>query len=109
MRKLTVRLDDYIYERLYLVANENKTSINKIIAIILKKYIDEPKEINYMKELNQKLFDMNNYLEKISKKQNKHFKISSQHFVNHGYLSNADIREDKCLNEILKDKDNFNE
>ena len=39
----------------------------------------------------------------------KHFKISSQHFANHGYLSNADINEDKCLNEVLNSKDSFNE
>ena len=50
-----------------------------------------------------------NQLDKISKRQYKHFKLSQQHFANFGYLSNADIKEDKCLNEILNNKDNFNE
>lgn len=109
MKKLTIRLEDYIYDRLCLVANDNKTSINKVVASILEKYINEPKEINYLKELDDKLKIMNDNIEKISKRQYKHFKVSQQHFANFGYLSNADINEDKCLNEILNNKDNFNE
>lgn len=109
MKKLTIRLEDYIYDRLCLVANDNKTSVNKVVASILEKYINEPKEINYLKELDDKLKIMNDNIEKISKRQYKHFKVSQQHFANFGYLSNADINEDKCLNEILNNKDNFNE
>ena len=109
MKKLTIRLNDYIYDRLYLFANENKISVNKVVSSILEKYINEPREINYLKELNDKLFIINNSLEKISKRQYKHFKISEQHFANVGYLSNADVNEDKCLIEILNSKDNFNE
>ena len=109
MKKITVRVEDYVYDRLFLVAKENSTSTNKIINTIVEKYINEPKEINYLKELNDKLKTINDYLEKISKRQYKHFKLSQQHFANFGYLSNADINEDKCLNEILNNKDNFNE
>ena len=109
MKKITVRVDDYIYDRLFLVAKENSTSTNKIINAIIEKYINEPKEINYLKEVDNKLKTINDYLEKISKRQYKHFKLSQQHFANFGYLSNADINEDKCLNEILSNKDNFNE
>lgn len=109
MKKITVRVEDYIYDRLNLVAKENTTSTNKIINAILEKYINEPKEINYLKEVDKKLKLMNDYLEKISKRQYKHFRLSQQHFANFGYLSNADINEDKCLNEILNNKDNFNE
>ena len=109
MRKLTIRLEDYIYDRLYLVANDNNTSVNKVVASILEKYINEPREINYLKETEIKLEEIYSMLEKISKRQYKHFKISEQHFANFGYLSNADIKEDKCLNEILNSKDSFNE
>lgn len=109
MRKLTIRLADYIYDRLYLVANDNNTSVNKVVASILEKYINEPREINYLKETEIKLEEIYSMLEKISKRQYKHLKISEQHFANFGYLSNADIKEDKCLNEILNSKDNFNE
>lgn len=42
-------------------------------------------------------------------RQYKHLKISSQHFANHGYLSNADIKEDRCLNEVLNSKDSYND
>ena len=109
MKKITVRVDDYVYDRLFLVAKENSTSTNKIINAIVEKYINEPKEINYLKEVDEKLKLMNDYLEKISKRQYKHFRLSQQHFANFGYLSNADINEDKCLNEILNNKDNFND
>lgn len=109
MKKLTIRVEDYVYDRLFLVAKENETSTNKIVNAIVEKYINEPKEINYLKEVDNKLKTINDYLEKISKRQYKHFKLSQQHFANFGYLSNADINEDKCLNEILNNKDNFNE
>ncbi len=109
MKKLTIRVEDYVYDRLFLVAKENETSTNKIVNAIVEKYINEPKEINYLKEIDNKLKIINDYLEKISKRQYKHFKLSQQHFANFGYLSNADIKDDKCLNEILNSKDNFNE
>lgn len=109
MKKITVRVDDNTYNRLSLVAKDNTTSVNKIINAIIEKYINEPKEINFLKEINIKLQKLNDILEKISKRQYKHFKISEQHFANVGYLSNADINEDKCLKEILNNKDNFNE
>ena len=109
MKKLTIRVEDYVYDRLFLVAKENETSTNKIVNAIVEKYINEPKEINYLKEVDNKLKTINDYLEKISKRQYKHFKLSQQHFANFGYLSNADISEDKCLNEILNNKDTFNE
>lgn len=109
MKKITVRVDDNTYDRLSLVAKDNTTSVNKIINTIIEKYINEPKEINFLKEINIKLQKLNDIVEKISKRQYKHFKISEQHFANVGYLSNADINEDKCLKEILNNKDNFNE
>ena len=109
MKKLTIRLDDYIYDRLYLVASENKVSVNKIVSGLLQRYINEPKEINYLKELDIKLNNINSNLEKISKRQYKHFNVAKQHFANFGYLSNANMRDDKCLNEVLNIMDNYNE
>ena len=55
MKKLTIRLEDYIYDRLFLVANENSTSANKVVATILEEYINQPREINYLKEIDEKL------------------------------------------------------
>lgn len=109
MKKLTVRIEDYIFDRLFLVAKDNSTSANKIVNAILEKYINEPREINYLKEIDNKLQKLNDNIEKISKRQYLHFKLSKQHFANFGYLSNADINEDKCLKQLLNTKDNFNE
>ena len=109
MKKLTVRVEDYVYDRLFFVAKDNSTSTNKIINAIIEKYINEPREINYLKEINDKLQMLVELEDKIAKRQYKHFRLSQQHFANFGYLSNADIKEDKCLNEILNNKDTFNE
>lgn len=109
MKKLTVRVEDYVYDRLFLVAKDNSTSTNKIINSIIEKYINEPREINYLKEINDKLQMLVELEDKIAKRQYKHFRLSQQHFANFGYLSNADIKEDKCLDEILNNKDTFNE
>ena len=109
MKKLTIRVEDYIYDRLNLVAKDNSISANKVVNAILEKYINEPREINYIKEIDKELKNINELIEKISKRQYKHFKLSQQHFANFGYLSNADINQDKCLKEILNNKDKFNE
>ena len=109
MKKLTIRVEDYIYDRLNLVAKDNSISANKVVNAILEKYINEPREINYIKEIGKELKNINELIEKISKRQYKHFKLSQQHFANFGYLSNADINQDKCLKEILNNKDKFNE
>ena len=109
MKKLTIRVEDYIYDRLNLVAKDNSISANKVVNAILEKYINEPREINYIKEIDKELKNINELIEKISKRQYKHFKLSQQHFANFGYLSNANINEDKCLKEILNNKDSFNE
>ena len=110
MKKITVRVDDYIYDRINLVAKENHTSANKVIGNILKKVVEQPKEISYIEEIYKTLIKLENKLISISKKQKLHFDISSYHFANQGYLSNAEPSEDKCLNEILnKDVNKFNE
>lgn len=110
MKKITVRVDDYVYDRINLVAKENKISSNKVIGNILKKVIDQPKEISYIEEISKVLTRIENKIISISKKQKYHFDISAQHFANQGYLSNADPSEDKCLNEIFKkDINKFNE
>lgn len=109
MKKLTIRIEDYMYDRLNLTASENNISINKIIASIVKQFMDQPKEINYLNELDERLSTISKQIETISKRQYLHFNISSQHFANHGYLSNADIKDDKCLKEILEKNKNYNE
>lgn len=109
MKKLTIRVDDYIFDRIALVAKDNNTSANKVANSILEKYINEPKEINYLKELDTKLQFIYNKLETISKRQYIHLKISKQHFANFGYLSNAVVEEDKCLNQLLDNKDSYND
>lgn len=109
MKKLTIRIDDYVYDSLSLVSKQNKTSVNKTVSTILKNYINEPKGINYLKTIDDFLNIINEKIEKISKRQHTHFKLSQQQFANFGYLSNADIKEDKCLNEILKSRNSFNE
>ncbi len=109
MKTITIRVEDYIYNRLNLVTNENRTSMNKVICSILKKVIDQPKEINYLEEINNSLTLLLEKTKTISKRQTKHLEVSMQHFANQGYLSNASIKEDRCLKEITNKKDGFND
>lgn len=54
-------------------------------------------------EIENNLSILNREINTITRKQNLHLRISKQHFANIGYLSNADIKEDKCLKEIYID------
>lgn len=110
MKKFTVRLEDYVYDRLLLVAKEEKTSINKLIGLILKREVDKPKELNVLELINQTLNNIENKLVSMSKKQHFHFNLSLQHFVNQGYFENVDPKNDKCYKELQnKNIDKFNE
>ncbi len=110
MKKLTIRLDDYVYDRLLLVSREEKKSINKIVGLIVKKEIEKPKELNILEEFDNKLISIENKLISISKKQQYHFKLSLQHFVNQGYLENADPKDNKSYQDFLNhNKNSFNE
>lgn len=109
MRKLTVRVDDYIYNRLMLVSEEESKSVNKIINLILKKEIDKPKEYNFLNEIDKRLNVIDEKISSISKRQYLHFKVSLQHFVNEGYFENANVENDKCYKKLLeRTKDKFN-
>lgn len=110
MKAITIRVDDYTFDRLNILAKENKLSLNKIITQIINETLERPTEmLNCLENFDSKLDNIIKEVEIISKRQISHIKVSKQHFVNHGYLSNADIKEDKCLKELL-DKDNsFND
>lgn len=101
MKKMTIRVDDYIYDRLNLIAKESKTSANKTIAKIIKDNINKNSDVDYVNSLNKKLDYLIKNIEKINKRQVAHFKLSKQHFANVGYLSNANINEDETLKEIF--------
>ncbi len=109
MKKLTIRIDESLYDRLCLTANDNKTSVNKIITSIVKNYMNQPREINFLQEIDNRLENIYKQIEKVSKRQYLHFNISCQYFANHGYLSNADTKEDKCLREILEKNNLYHE
>jgi len=107
MKRLTIRLDDYNFERLYLLAKNNNVSVNKMVNELLDDYFTKPKELDYIQNMKLSIDELEKMITSIAKKQSLHFKISSQHFANHGYLSNAAVDEDKCLNELLDRKKKY--
>lgn len=110
MKKLTIRLDDYVYDHLFILSKEKKCSANKIVGLILKQEIDKPKEMNLLEQFYKKLEIIENRLDYIAKKQQFHFKLSLQHFVNQGYLENANPKESKSYRDFEKRNiDLFNE
>lgn len=106
MKRMTIRVDDYIYDGVCLIAKESKISANKVIANLVKDSLNKNNDIDYSKNLNEKIDLLIKNIDKIDKRQLSHFKVSKQHFANFGYLSNADINEDKCLNELFRNKFN---
>lgn len=101
IKAFSVRLDEYIYNRLSLLAKENNLSLNKMINSLLLESLDKSKELNSIELIGNSLLEIEKMLTSLSKKHTLHFKITSQLFANHGYLSNAAVDEDKSLNEVL--------
>lgn len=103
MKKLTIRLDDYLYDELYIIADKENVSVNKVVANIIFQSLNSDIPIK------ERLDDIINVLNEIKIKQNSHFKLSKQHFVNQGYFENLNPKNDKCFNSLMEEKDNFNE
>lgn len=110
LKAITVRLDEDLFNRLELMSKENKVSLNKVILNIIDEYIKSPKEMfNCFDTFNKKLDEIIDTNNKISKRQIAHIKVSKQHFANRGFLSNAEMKEDKCLKELLGKDNMFND
>lgn len=109
MVRQTVRFDDDIHFKVSSIAKKNNLSFNKFVNLILEDYLNNNGEINYFKELDGRLKHICDIISSLNKDQKIILKISKQHFANVGYLSNADVTRDRCLNEILRSKDYFNE
>ncbi len=107
MRALSVRLDEYIYDRLSLLAKENNLFLNKMVNSLLLESLDKSKELNSIELIAKSLLELEKMLTTLSKKYTLHFKITSQLFANHGYLSNAEVSEDKSLNQVLYENKRF--
>ena len=103
MKKLTIRLDDYLYDELYIIADKENVSVNKVVANILIQ------SFNSEIPIRERLDEIINVLNEIKRKQNSHFKLSKQHFVNQGYFENLNPKNDKCYIALMEEKDKYNE
>ena len=110
MKILTVRVDDNIFAQLDKIAINSRQSMNKVINKMIEKELLKPSLItNCIEGIDNKINILTNTIDKIEKKQNIHYKITKQHFANRAFLSNANVKEDKCLNEILDKANRFND
>lgn len=111
MKIITLRVDDEIYDQIYNISKQTSTSLNKTTKNIIADYLKSPRTIaSFLSEIENNLSILNREINTITRKQNLHLRISKQHFANIGYLSNADIKEDKCLKEIYRQcKNGFND
>lgn len=100
MKIITLRVDDELYDQIYSISKQTSTSLNKTTKNIIADYLKIPRTIaSFLSEINT-----------ITRKQNLHLRISKQHFANIGYLSNRDIKENKCLKKIYRQcKNGFND
>ena len=98
MRKLTIRMDDETYNKLQNRLLESNISMNKFVNdLVLDELLKPVAMVNSLERLDQMLDSIYKTVNKIDRIQYSHFKVSKQHFANRGFLSNAEIRDDKCL------------
>lgn len=110
MKTLTIRIDDNVFIKLNRIAIDNNQSMNKVVNKLIEETLLKPTVItNCIEEFDHKLNDIYSIIDKIDKRQRLHYKISKQHFANRAFLSNADVNEDKCLREILKKDNSYND
>lgn len=110
MKRLTLTFEDDIYYPIYNLSKEQKTTIRNIVMTILRNEIYKPKEFAEIETISKDIKECLYVLDNIKKKQNIHYQISAQHFVNHGYLANANPSESKTYQELLqKNINKFNE
>ena len=109
MKIITLIVDDELYDQIYNISKQTSTSLNKTTKNIIADYLKSPRTIaSFLIENNLSI--LNREINTITRKQNLHLRISKQHFANIGYLSDADIKEDKCLKEIYRQcKNGFND
>ena len=128
IQKLDQKIDVYLcsYNRIYpsgenIIFNRfkrlNYNQIGTGQQILTKMYEENFYECSVWANIYSRKFLIENNLSilnreinTITRKQNLHLRISKQHFAKIGYLSNADIKEDKCLKEIYRQcKNGFND
>ena len=111
MKIITLRVDDELYDQIYNISKQTSTSLNKTTKNIIADYLKSPRTIaSFLSEIENNLSILNREINTITRKQNLHLRISKQHFAKISYLSNADIKEDKCLKEIYRQcKNGFND
>lgn len=109
LKAITLRLDDDLYNQIKFLSNQNKISLNKMATNLI---VDNLKGNDLKRLFN----DMNKYLESIDKKLehtskniSANFKVTKQLFANKGYISNADVKYDRALREILDREYIFND
>ena len=109
MVRQTMRFDDDIHFKTSSIAKKNNLSFNKFVNLVLEDYLNNSGQNSYFKEVDNRLKQLYDIIKSLNKDQKILLKISKQHFANVGYLSNADVKKDKCLNELLRNRDYFNE
>lgn len=110
MKRMSMTFEDDIYYPIIKMAKENKTTFRKIVMNILYNEIYKPKELIDIGKIQNDVSECLFLLDKIKKEQRLHYNVSVQHFVNHGYLANANPSESITYQDILnKYKNKFND
>lgn len=111
MKRLTITFDDDIYYPILQMANERNTTFRKIVMEILWSAIYKPKELLDTEQIAKDVKECLHLLDEVKEKQYIHYKVSSQHFVNHGYFTNANPSESVSYQQLMEEctKNKFND
>lgn len=109
MRRLTMTYEDNIYYPILKIAKDSNKTFRDVVMTILDEYLYKTSEIEEVKSLYNMISECKDKVDKISKKQNMHYDLSVQEFVNHGYLSNADPNESVSYQSLINKNNRFND
>lgn len=110
MKRVTMTFEDDIYYPIINMSKEQKTTFRKIVMTILWNAIYKPKELIDIEQIAKDVKECLHLLDEVKEKQYLHYKVSSQHFVNHGYLANANPSESVSYQQLMEStKNKFND
>ena len=109
MKRFSVSVSDELYQELNYYVKKNKITKTDLFDKLLKEHLNIPKEIINVEDIFKTIKEIEVSLSKVKQKQNIHFNLALQHFVNQGFRTNLDINFDECSKEILYKKDKFND
>ena len=107
LKRRTIRLSPILDNELNMIAEKNKVTVNKLIADLIKYYIndlDKTDSANNILLILKNLENLQNDVNDLQKKYAWLNSLTKQIFVNSGFVRNRDIDTDQVYNDFVKNR-----